>query len=58
MKSVKLCGGKACCPELFLHDDKKTVTITDDFKNTVKMDVSQAKLITEELINLLKEDKK
>ena len=58
MKSVKLCGGKACCPELSLHDNKKTVTITDDFNNTVKMDVTQAKLITEALNKLLEEDKK
>tara|TARA_R100000008_G_C3587463_1_gene173650 strand:+ start:4293 stop:4466 length:174 start_codon:yes stop_codon:yes gene_type:complete len=57
MKSILLCGGKACCPTLSLLEDKKTVHITDDDNNTVKMDVSQAKLITKALKDLLKEDK-
>jgi hypothetical protein len=57
MKSILLCGGKACCPTLMLHEDKKTVQITDDAGNIVKMDISQAKLIDKALKNLLKEDK-
>lgn len=57
MKSILLCGGKACCPALSIYDDKKTVQITDDDNNTIKMDVSQAKLIDKALKDLLKEDK-
>jgi len=57
MKSILLCGGKACCPQLSLHKDKKTVQITDDSGNVVTMDISQAKLIDEALNDLLKEGK-
>ena len=57
MKSILLCGGKSCCPQLSLHKDKKTVQITDDVGNVVRMDVSQAKLIDRALNDLLKEDK-
>jgi len=57
MKSILLCGGKACCPMLVLLKDKKTVQITDDKGNTVEMDVSQAKLIDKALKDILKEDK-
>ena len=57
MKSILLCGGKACCPMLVLLKDKKTVQITDDKGNTVEMDVSQAKLIDKSLKDILKEDK-
>jgi len=57
MKSILLCGGKSCCPTLMLHEDKKTVQITDDDGNVVKMDISQAKLIDKALKDLLKEDK-
>ena len=57
MKSILLCGGKACCPLLILHKDKKTVQITDDDNNTIKMDISQAKLIDKALKDLLKEGK-
>jgi len=57
MKSILLCGGKACCPTLSLLEDKKTVQITDDDNNIVKMDVSQAKLIDKALNDLLKEGK-
>jgi len=57
MKSILLCGGKACCPQLSLHTDKKTVQITDDSGNVVTMDISQAKLIDEALNDLLKEGK-
>jgi len=57
MKSILLCGGKACCPMLVLLKDKKTVQITDDKGNTVEMDVSQAKLIDKALQDLLKEGK-
>ena len=57
MKSILLCGGKACCPQLSLHKDKKTVQITDDTGNVVTMDISQAKLIDEALNDLLKEGK-
>ena len=45
MKSILLCGGKACCPQLSLRKDKKTVQITDDSGNVVTMDISQAKLL-------------
>ena len=55
MKSILLCGGKACCPTLSLWKDKKTVQITDDDGNTVKMDISQAKLIDKALRDILKE---
>ena len=57
MKSILLCGGKACCPMLIIHKDKKTVQITDDNGNTIEMDISQAKLIDNALKDLLKEDK-
>ena len=57
MKSILLCGGKACCPMLSLYEDKKTVQITDDDNNTIKMDISQAKLIDKALKDLLKEGK-
>jgi len=57
MKSILLCGGKACCPMLVLLKDKKTVQITDDKGNTVEMDISQAKLIDNALKDILKEDK-
>jgi len=57
MKSILLCGGKACCPTLSLYEDKKTVQITDDDNNTIKMDISQAKLIDKALKDLLKEGK-
>ena len=57
MKSILLCGGKSCCPTLMLHDDEKTIQITDDNGNIVKMDISQAKLIDKALRDLLKEDK-
>ena len=56
MKSILLCGGKACCPTLMLHEDKKTVQITDDAGNIVKMDISQARLIDQALKDLLKEE--
>ena len=56
MKSILLCGGKACCQLLILHKDKKTVQITDDNGNTVEMDISQAKLIDQALKDILKED--
>ena len=57
MKSILLCGGKVCCPTLSLYEDKKTVQITDDNNNTIKMDISQAKLIDKALKDLLKEGK-
>ena len=57
MKSILLCGGKACCPMLIIHKDKKTVQITDDDGNTIEMDISQAKLIDDALNDLLKEGK-
>jgi len=57
MKSILLCGGKACCPQLSLHKDKKTVQITDDAGNTIQMDTCQAKLIDKALKDLLKEGK-
>jgi len=57
MKSILLCGGKACCPILMLHEDKKTLQITDDDGNIIKMDISQAKLIDKALQDLLKEGK-
>jgi hypothetical protein len=44
-KSVILCGGKKCCPELFITDDGK-VKIKDDYGNTVMMEKDQAKMIT------------
>jgi len=55
MKSILLCGGKACCPTLSIWKDKKTVQITDDDGNTVKMDISQAKLIDKALRDIFKE---
>jgi len=56
MKSVLLCGGKACCPTLTLIEDKKIVQITDDTGNIVKMDISQARLIDQALKDLEKEE--
>ena len=49
-EAVVLCGGKACCPELSIQDDQ--VTITDDHGGVVKMEKSQAALITKALSKL------
>ena len=49
--AVILCGGKACCPELSITESNK-VMIKDDDGNTVTMEKSQAKLITEALKKL------
>ena len=57
MKSILLCGGKACCPMLVLLKDKKTFQITDDHGNTIQMHISQAKLIDKALRDILREDK-
>jgi hypothetical protein len=56
MKSILLCGGKACCPEISLTEDNKMVKIIDDYGNSVKMNISQARLIDQALEKLLKEE--
>jgi len=56
MKSILLCGGKACCPEIFINEDNKTVQIIDDDGNRIKMNISQARLIDQALKDLLKEE--
>ncbi len=42
-KSITLCSGRRCCPVLVLEGSK--VKITDDYGNTVRMHLNQAKLI-------------
>lgn len=53
-RSVILCGGKKCCPELSITESNK-VKIKDDDGNTVTMEKSQAKLITKALKELEKQ---
>jgi len=45
LKTIVLCGGKKCCPELSFTEDGK-VKIKDDYGNTVMMEKDQAKMIT------------
>ena len=51
--TIILCGGKKCCPELSINDEGK-VEIKDDYGNTVKMEKTQAKLITDAVKELEK----
>jgi hypothetical protein len=53
-KTIVLCGGKKCCPELTITDTGK-VKITDDYGNTVTMDKKQAKLIDSAIKELEKQ---
>lgn len=50
---VVLCCGKAKCPVVNLIDDKQ-LSITDDDGNKVKMDIDQAKLLTQAIEQLKK----
>jgi hypothetical protein len=50
--SIKLCCGKKGCPEVILDGSK--IKITDDYGNTVTMSDSEAKLIGDAVIKLLK----
>jgi hypothetical protein len=50
---VVLCCGKAKCPVVNLVDDKQ-LSITDDDGNVVKMEIDQAKLITQAIEQLKK----
>lgn len=50
---VLLCCGKAKCPVVRLQENEQ-LTISDDYGNTVKLDVEQAKLINK-AIDQLKE---
>jgi len=52
---ILLCCGKAKCPVINLAGDDQ-LTITDDDGNTVKMDVNQAKLITQAIDQLEKSE--
>lgn len=54
--AVVLCGGKACCPELIVTESGE-VEIKDDHGNKVRMEKSQAKLITKAIDKLEKEKK-
>lgn len=54
-RSVKLCARKTCCPTITAVDDK-TVAITDDEGNVVRMSLEQAKLIGDG-VNALQEGK-
>jgi len=45
---ILCCGRKAGCPEMTIKEGDK-VEIKDDYGNTVKMELSQAKLIGEAL---------
>ncbi len=53
-KTIVLCGGKKCCPELTITDDGK-VKIKDDYGNTVTMEKSQAKMVTDAVNKLEKQ---
>lgn len=56
-RSVILCGTKrGCCPVMTLKDDEN-IEIKDDYGNTVKMKLEQAKLIGDKLSELIKDDK-
>ena len=50
-----LCCGKAKCPVVNLENEKQ-LSITDDDGNKVKMDIDQAKLLTQ-AIEQLEQDK-
>ena len=52
---VLLCCGKAKCPVVRLQENEQ-LTISDDYGNTVKLDVEQAKLINK-AIEQLKQEK-
>ena len=51
---ILLCCGKAKCPLVKLDEDEQ-LTITDDNGNTVKLDVDQAKLLTQAIHQLEQE---
>jgi len=51
---VVLCCGKAKCPVVNLEDEKQ-LSITDDDGNKVKMDIDQAKLLTQAIEQLEKD---
>jgi hypothetical protein len=48
---LMLCGGKRCCPTIELGEDG-IVEIVDDFGGKVRMNVEQAELITQALVQL------
>ena len=48
---LMLCGGKRCCPTIELGENG-TVEIVDDFGGKVRMNIEQAKLITQALEQL------
>ena len=51
---VVLCCGKAKCPVVNLEGEKQ-LSITDDDGNKVKMDIDQAKLLTQAIEQLEKD---
>ena len=51
---VVLCCGKAKCPVVNLEKNEQ-LSITDDDGNKVKMDINQAKLLTQAIEQLEKE---
>ena len=48
MKEFTLCGGRHCCPKLYIMDDD-TVEINDDYGGRVAMTKKQAKELCEKL---------
>jgi len=49
-KSMKLCGGRRCCPTVKIEGNVSF--ITDDYGNTVKMETSQLKQLIDEGVSL------
>ena len=41
IKKTAFCSNKTCCPTISINTDSNTVTLTDDFGGTVKMDLEQ-----------------
>lgn len=50
-----MCCGKANCPSVEMNKDG-LIAISDDYGNTVKMKVSEAKLIKEAVLKLSKDE--
>ena len=55
-RSVILCNtARGCCPILTLKEDT-SVEIKDDYGNTVKMELSQAQMISDKLKEIVPEN--
>jgi hypothetical protein len=54
VQTIKLCCGKAGCPELSVNEETERVEIKDDDGNIVTMEISQALLMGKALDSILK----